>query len=323
MLADFTAPPTVICFLCKAWISVKKGDKTRFLHHISSDHEVHFDLELVFVLSTMAEGEREAIVNNNQQTEGKVSEKEEEARKLKRLRVEIERTKMDKNVPHIETMVEDPQCSSRSKLVNCSKNKMLEKEEESENIDTIQNQLVLKRLNVEIERTKMDEDVPHIEIVEEDPQCSSRSKLVKCSKCNKRMKRTHLRSHIAANHKKGRKSRQKISADAEQVRRDLVDGVTEDPVDLMDCLFCDQKMAVVEQRAHMRNVHKTDIDPRTLKQEEVSLENSKDIKIPRNSPPAKLEPTEPTGKVKCNICHKNVEASKLKLHLSWLHPDHC
>ena len=84
------------------------------------------------MLSTMAEGEREAIVNNNHLTEGKVSEKEEETRKLKRLRVEIERTKMDKNVPHIETMVEDPQCSSRSKQVKCSKDKMLEKEEKSD-----------------------------------------------------------------------------------------------------------------------------------------------------------------------------------------------
>ena len=86
MLADFTAPPTVICFLCKAWISVKKGDKTRFLHHISSDHEVHFDLELVFVLSTMAEGEREAIVNSSLETDG---EKDKCWRKRKKLEMSI------------------------------------------------------------------------------------------------------------------------------------------------------------------------------------------------------------------------------------------
>merc|ERR1712150_370700 len=117
------------------------------------------------------------------------------------------------------------------------------------------------------------------------------------------MKRASLRSHIAANHKKGRKSRQKTKDEEEQV-------------DLVDCLFCEEKMAVGDQRVHMRNVHKTDIDPKTLKQEVVSLENSRDMKMP-----PKLEPSKRALKVKCEICHKKVEASKLKHHLTRLHPD--
>ena len=67
MLHQFTPPPTVTCFLCKAWISVKEGDKSRFLHHVSSDHEVHFDLELLYVLSTMKEGQGEAILTNHKE----------------------------------------------------------------------------------------------------------------------------------------------------------------------------------------------------------------------------------------------------------------
>ena len=260
MLSEFSAPPTVTCFLCKAWISVKKGDKTRFLHHISSDHEVHFDLELVFVLSTMAEEQREAIVNNNLESDGE-------------------------------------------------KEKVSETSKEVEKIDNIQGQLGLKRLRVDIERIPMDEDVPHREAHQDPPpQSSRRSKLVKFSKCNQRMKRANLKSHIAANHKKGRKSGQKTE-----------DGLVEkvDVKDMVDCLFCEEKMAVGDQRAHMRNVHKTDIDPKTLKQEVVSLENSRDIKMP----PPKLEPTDPAPKVKCEICHKKVAASKLKNHLTRLHPD--
>ena len=62
MLSDFTAPPTVTCFLCKAWISVKKGDKTRFFNHISNDHEVHFDMELLYAISYMTEKEKETVI---------------------------------------------------------------------------------------------------------------------------------------------------------------------------------------------------------------------------------------------------------------------
>ena len=62
MLSDFTAPPTVTCFLCKAWISVKKGDKTRFFNHISNDHEVHFDMELLYAISYMTDKEKETVI---------------------------------------------------------------------------------------------------------------------------------------------------------------------------------------------------------------------------------------------------------------------
>ena len=267
MLSEFSAPPTVTCFLCKAWISVKNGDKTRFLHHISSDHEVHFDLELIFVLSTMAAGEREAIVNNNPETE-------------------------------------------------VAKEKGLEKDEETGDIDTTQVQVRPKRLRVEIEKV-------HLEDLPQEPQSSSRSKLVKCSKCNKWMKRAHLRSHIAANHKKGRKSRKKIEEkdQAKGARRDLVelvDVMTKDLASLVECLFCEERMRPAEQRAHMRKVHKTDVDPKTLKQEVVSLENRKDLKIPPRQP--KPEPTLPSLKEKCEICQKKVEAAKMKHHHTRLHP---
>ena len=287
MLSDFTAPPTVTCFLCKAWISVKKGDKTRFLHHISSDHEVHFDLELIFVLSTMAEGEREAIINNNGQSD---SEKEEVEEK--------------------------------------------EKEEETGNIDVVQEQIRPKRLRVEIKRTKMN-DVLHRGAVE-DPEFGTRTTLVKCSKCNKRMKRTNLRSHIAANHKRGKKPRKKPEEEeeekgemAQQTRNELVelvDVMTKDLTSLVDCMFCDEKLAAADQRAHMKNVHKTDVDPKTLKQEVVSLENSK------NPPPtpaainaevkveAKLK-KHPGQSVQCGLCYETLaRKEKLRQHISQVHP---
>ena len=286
MLSEFTAPPTVTCFLCKAWISVKKGDKTRFLHHISSDHEVHFDLDLVFVLSTMAVGEREAIVNNNLEAGNK-------------------------------------------------KEAVSEKGKEPGNIDIVQEQSRPKRLRVEIKRINMTE-VPH---GIEDPESSPKSKRMKRSilrshrlqkteereeKTQQRMKRTNRRSQIATNHKKRRQSRKKAEEKALKTRKDLVelvDVMTKDLESLVDCMFCDEKLATKDQRAHMKNVHKTDVDPKTLKQEVVGLENSKDLKILPPPPVIKKEEVPPTQKVKCEICGKKVAASKMKPHLSRLHPD--
>ena len=58
----FTAPQAVTCVLCRATVSVRKGDKARFFNHISHDHEVHYDMELFYVLSYLGDTQREAAV---------------------------------------------------------------------------------------------------------------------------------------------------------------------------------------------------------------------------------------------------------------------
>ena len=51
MLDVFTEPETVTCVLCRATVSIRKGDKARFFNHISHDHEVHYDMDLFYVVS--------------------------------------------------------------------------------------------------------------------------------------------------------------------------------------------------------------------------------------------------------------------------------
>ena len=63
MLSQFEKPPFVICVLCRGTVSVRKGDKTRFLNHISQDHEVHYDMNLLFALSYLTEQEKMTVVN--------------------------------------------------------------------------------------------------------------------------------------------------------------------------------------------------------------------------------------------------------------------
>ena len=64
MLTDFQQPDTIVCMLCRGHVSVKEGDKTRFFHHISSSHEVHFDMDLLFSLSFIPEKDKKNVVEN-------------------------------------------------------------------------------------------------------------------------------------------------------------------------------------------------------------------------------------------------------------------
>ena len=63
MLDIFTLPDTVTCILCRATVSIRKGDKARFFNHISLDHEVHYDMDLFFVISFLSEPQKETVIN--------------------------------------------------------------------------------------------------------------------------------------------------------------------------------------------------------------------------------------------------------------------
>ena len=63
MLSTFDQPKTIICVLCRGTVSIRNDDRTRFYNHISLDHEVHYEHELFFALSTMEAKERETVVN--------------------------------------------------------------------------------------------------------------------------------------------------------------------------------------------------------------------------------------------------------------------
>ena len=60
---EFKRPKTISCALCRATISVRKGDKTRFYSHISVDHEVHYDMDFFFAACFMNDQEKDTVVN--------------------------------------------------------------------------------------------------------------------------------------------------------------------------------------------------------------------------------------------------------------------
>ena len=63
MLDIFTEPDTVTCILCRATVSIRNGDKARFFNHISLDHEVHYDMDLFFVVSFLNSDQKNTVID--------------------------------------------------------------------------------------------------------------------------------------------------------------------------------------------------------------------------------------------------------------------
>ena len=56
-------PDKVTCILCRATVSHRNGDKARFLKHISLDHEVHYDTDLIYVVSFLSNDQKNMLIN--------------------------------------------------------------------------------------------------------------------------------------------------------------------------------------------------------------------------------------------------------------------
>ena len=63
MLDIFVAPSTINCLLCQGVVSVRRGAKERFKNHLSQDHEVHFDMDLLFAMSRLGDGVKKDIIS--------------------------------------------------------------------------------------------------------------------------------------------------------------------------------------------------------------------------------------------------------------------
>ena len=260
MLHQFTPPPTVTCFLCKAWISVKEGDKSRFLHHVSSDHEVHFDLELLYVLSTMKEGQREAILTNH---------------------------KEDVITDAIEEILKVDETNNKDSVIT---------------IEEFKPKKV--RVDLEVINTKIFKPPDREELIELDDEPESPAKeterRVKCSKCNKRMKRSRLRPHIAAAHKQKGKPKALSNEAPKEVEEAAMREISR--ANLKECDFCNDKLLDSERREHMKIAHKIEVDPETLFAEKA------DMTLPNIKETMRLYE-------KCEVCGAKVEAAKMDIHL--------
>ena len=283
MLDIFRPPPTVTCFLCKASVSVQRGDKSRFLQHVANDHEVHFDRDLVYVLSTMEQGQREAIVNNNT----KSSDIDNTfCSRLKR-RLLPSRTMNGNTATGDGTEEQKEKVDSEGEEMNS----VLSVEE----FKPKKLRIDIRRINFIPEKENVLEEAVEVEEVKEVED--SGSKLSKCSKTDK--SRSQLPTPQSQRNKSQtpRRGKKKV---------------------LTECFICEEKFYEAEQRTHMKQVHNTDRDYDTVLRETLGCSTSGLAKIQKKDKEEEVvKETRPFQK--CEICGGKVEAAKMEIHLRGYH----
>ena len=284
MITGFSAPQTVICILCKAWVSVKKGDKTRFFHHVSNDHEVHHDFDLIFSFSKLNEQDKHTIQKN-------INDMIDQVKLLDTSNddVVIPSTETNVNAPEIEVTDSelDELLLDDSTIDLTNANSVEEHTDEivigqadtnaQEDADELTSEIEreikpglreLRQVRQELDNLNFDtiarsrrgkrkksqpaplSEAQHQEENNEDnvsgagdqaieapDEETPAAKMVKCSKCNKRMTRSNLSAHIKAVHKKrgggGPKTRNQ-------------------PI---GCPLCDKELPKSNMDDHLKSVH--------------------------------------------------------------------
>ena len=230
MLSDYSQARTVVCILCKAWISVKKAadcsiNNTRFQQHMLNDHEVHFDLEFLFSLSFLGDKDRATIKENVHNLYNQ----------------------------NVVSAVEDPEPSPPTEEEYDSLGDLLDSElsdDDDSNTKDVEKETrvpVMKKARIDVQNLSMEYIQQHTRL--DDNEVS----LMKCSKSNKRMKRSALNPHLSSAHKK----------------------VTLKRKPTVECQLCEQKISKQNMSRHLKNVHNIqNLNHDTINDQFKSLENS-------------------------------------------------
>ena len=290
MLSGFQAPPTVTCFLCKAWISVKKGDKSRFFNHVSNDHEVHFDLELLFVISYMTETEKDTVISlMNQRLSGDTEEEaesevtpetemdtvtlEEEETELAKVR-EIMKKKWRKGADNNIVISSAFSLSSEAGTANKGERELPEAASAGDFVNA-------GLLDVDINESHSGDSGEVTEVM--------------CSRCPSRVTRRTIKRHMQEQHK------------------------------MRLCRFCEKYMGMGNFARHLRNQHqKTTDDHDKISKLKSSSETSqvKEEKVQKNSRPDGGADSRQADKSKfkrCKLCFKITSVQNFERHLREKH----
>ena len=174
MLDIFTEPQTVTCILCRATVSIRKGDKARFYNHISHDHEVHYDMELFYVVSFLSEAQKDTVIN----IIGKKFDKKEKSNNNKQ-KDAVENEKHDSN-PKPLTEIQGTKIQS-----TCPK---------TESDETLEEILIVKT-----EEAKDPLDIE--ETIHETSSMKQQDDDEKCSSCDMILPKKVMQAHFNIEHK--------------------------------------------------------------------------------------------------------------------------
>ena len=205
-------PSAVTCVLCHATVSVRNGNKERFLSHLSHDHEAHYDRELFYALSFMTEQEKQTLMNimdkrmSGTEEAGETSDRAEDSKVAEGesvamisldesviLDTSITTTETTEPIPITNTTVEEnvvkTECpvkterkqSSRSKCPKC--------------------ELMLPKKNLKI----------HLKLKHKTPSVGLSGRYTSCKFCDKMMRKDSLARHLRQVHRSSKEDHETLA----------------------------------------------------------------------------------------------------------------
>ena len=281
MLDVFTEPDTVTCILCRATVSIRKGNKARFFNHISHDHEVHYDMDLFFVVSFLSEVQKETVID----IISKKFDKKERSIKPKDLG--------ENKMQHDESMNHNTQ----TEVQMTERESSLPKTENHESLDEVSTTQTEVQMTVEessIPKTENHESLDEVSTLKTekaplDVEADLSDDLETCSTCDMILPRKLMQSHINIKHTLGLYEK-------------------------IQCKICTKKVTKQIFKMHMKRVHKI---PYSELQDKADFGESQ---VDNSTTDKNVEDTESLSLyTKCKLCFKTVKNSGYKRHLKSVH----
>ncbi len=278
--------------LCRGHVSVKKGDKTRFFHHISSSHEVHFDMDLLFSLSYINEKDKKNVIeninilmkHNTTITNEEQKTPEDDVDELLETDTE-ENPSSDNEEINIEEPIVEPEVSIPDAESNSDQDLL-----SSGILELKPTILELKQVRVELQNTsletisrlkrkwkkksKSDERRdPFMEKEENSSSGSTQRNVVKCGQCQTMLPRSKLKFHKAEKHSKDKEQRPALAMDNERENEMPSKAMDKETEKEVECHLCDDKFLMTDINSHLKTIHNTDVNYEAIMEQFNSMES--------------------------------------------------
>ena len=272
MLSEFSKPKAIVCLLCQAWVSVRRGDKTRFFQHVSSDHEVHFDLELLFSLSSLRQTQKRTVVatinsllgsdaacdellltDTEDASESATAVEASDSGDLTSIMAELKPSLQElEELRQVRQELRSTSVEGIQRWTRRSARRRAAGGGEVEEVQDITADALIEEVNSITSSSAVSPQTK-----DQGSQEPSKN-LVRCSKCEKKMPRSELKSHIKEAHSR----RSKAPA-----------------VAVVSCLFCDEKSSKANMSKHLKEAHGADGGYEKLMDEDIQVPMPKKLKV--------------------------------------------
>ena len=322
MILDiFTEPETVTCVLCRATVSIRKGDKARFFNHISHDHEVHYNMNLFYVVSFLSQEQIETVIDiiDRVKDQSEESQEDDTLQESSELSEETADKVADQDEEE-EAEAEERNIKKEEHFDDQGQEEVSEKEHSAPYLQIIKKHY--QSTNFDLNNTKEGEEEVTTSCTEEASKkandlLSPSKRKQKCSECNLFVSKKNMGIHMKSKHKAP------TQANGHEV---------------IPCSLCDKRLRRDNLKRHLNIVHKIGkAEQKKLNLDEIEGKKSpekvsncsaeKDVEIKRetldfasiiiNKIKANESPKKEgnTSVRKCKLCSKIIKRTYYRRHL--------